>query len=160
MHGIHGTRIAFPEARARFGGGGRGLDGDGDAWHRYRRLGPDTILALRHDRAQADLRPRQLRWRLSAVSFSGPCRGARQKRARRRPGTERDRRSGFSRSGQRSSVGSGYSQGLGENIRGIRVGCLRGFFAEDLSDEVKGGVEGRSDTCATSVRRWRNFPYP
>jgi aspartyl-tRNA(Asn)/glutamyl-tRNA(Gln) amidotransferase subunit A len=34
-----------------------------------------------------------------------------------------------------------YSQGLGENIRGIRVGCLRGFFAEDLSDEVKGGVE-------------------
>jgi aspartyl-tRNA(Asn)/glutamyl-tRNA(Gln) amidotransferase subunit A len=34
-----------------------------------------------------------------------------------------------------------YSQGLEDSIRGIRVGYLRGFFAEDLSDDVKGAVE-------------------
>lgn len=34
-----------------------------------------------------------------------------------------------------------YSQGLEDSIRGIRVGCLRGFFAEDLSDDVKSAVE-------------------
>ena len=34
-----------------------------------------------------------------------------------------------------------YSLGLEDSIRGIRVGCLRGFFAEDLSDDVKGAFE-------------------
>jgi aspartyl-tRNA(Asn)/glutamyl-tRNA(Gln) amidotransferase subunit A len=34
-----------------------------------------------------------------------------------------------------------YSQGLDANIRGIRVGCLRGFFAEDVSAEVRSSFE-------------------
>ena len=43
------------------------LDGDGNAWHGYWRLGPDTILTVRYDRTQAHLRPRQPRWCLPAV---------------------------------------------------------------------------------------------
>ena len=34
-----------------------------------------------------------------------------------------------------------YSQGLTAGIRGIRVGLLRGFFADDVRDDVKGCVE-------------------
>jgi aspartyl-tRNA(Asn)/glutamyl-tRNA(Gln) amidotransferase subunit A len=34
-----------------------------------------------------------------------------------------------------------YSQGLAANIRGIRLGFLRGFFANDVRDDVKGCVE-------------------
>ena len=34
-----------------------------------------------------------------------------------------------------------YSQGLTASIRGMRVGFLRGFFADDVRDDVKGCVE-------------------
>ena len=141
MPGIHGIRIASPVARVAVRPGGRRFDGDGNPWHRYRRLGPDTVFALRYDRTQADLRPHQPRWRLSAVQLSGSS-GVLTKNARDaalvlRAIAGTDSRDPASAHRQVPD----YSQGLEDSIRGIRVGCLRGFFAEDLSDDVKSAVE-------------------